>query len=329
VEVVGPGPDVEEYERPEVNDRQAVRVYRPLHALRDEVVHDAEEAGGEEETDGVVAVPPLRHGILNAREQDVALRAEHGHRQGQIVDDVQHRDGDDEGEVEPVRDVDVRLFAFPDRAEVDQQVRDPDDCQEKIGVPLGLRILLALRDAEQVAGAGHDDEDVVAPHDEPRRPAAGEARVARALHHVERGREQHVAAEGEDHRRRVQRAKPAEARPGHIEVQRRKGQLPSDHDADEKAGDAPEYRGERGELDRSVEPGRGVRGRLGVRHDPADCDDAADGQHDAVEGDCRVVPGKSPDHADQREEPGSSDGQCVRQSFPLLAVSSHRRRRHV
>ena len=73
VQVVRAGPDVEEDQRPEVHDRQAVGIDRPLDPLRNEVVHDAEEAGGEEEADGVMAVPPLRHGILDAGEQRVAL----------------------------------------------------------------------------------------------------------------------------------------------------------------------------------------------------------------------------------------------------------------
>jgi 23S rRNA (cytosine1962-C5)-methyltransferase len=163
VEVVGPGPDVEEYERPEVNDRQAVRVYRPLHALRDEVVHDAEEAGGEEEPDRVVAVPPLGHGVLNAGVDDVALRPGQAYRHGRIVDEVQHRDGDDEGEIEPVRDVDVRFLAAGERAEEDQQVDHPDHGQQQVCVPFGFGVLLALGNAEQVAGARDRDEELEAP----------------------------------------------------------------------------------------------------------------------------------------------------------------------
>ena len=119
------GPDIEEDQRPEVDDRQPVGIDRPLGLLGHEVVHHAEEAGGEEEADRVVAVPPLGQRILDAGEERVALRAEERDRHRQIVDDVQHRDGDDEGEVEPVGDVDVRLVALGERAEEDRGDRPP------------------------------------------------------------------------------------------------------------------------------------------------------------------------------------------------------------
>ena len=80
-------------------------------------------------------------------EQRVALHAEERDRHRQVVDDVQHRDGDDEGEVEPVRDVDVRLLAPQHRAEEHDQVDDPDHGQPQVDVPLRLGVLAALRDA--------------------------------------------------------------------------------------------------------------------------------------------------------------------------------------
>ena len=114
---------------------------------------------------------------------------------------------------------------FASVAEEDQQIDDPDDGQPEVGVPFGLGVFLALGDAEQVAGAGDDDEEVVAEDDEPGREVAGQPRAAGALHDVERRRDQHVAAEGEDHRRGVQRAQAAEIGPGQVEVQGREGEL--------------------------------------------------------------------------------------------------------
>ena len=163
---------------------------------------------------------------------------------------MQHRDREDEGEIEPVGDVDVRLAAPHDGAEKDQEVDDPDDREPQIGVPFRLGIFLRLGDAEQIAGAGDDDEEIVAEHHEPGRDVAGEARAAGALHHVERGRDQHVAAEGEDHRRGVQRPDAAERDPGQIEIEHRKGELERGPQADREAGDAPEHRGDGRELDR-------------------------------------------------------------------------------
>ncbi len=158
---------------------------------------------------------------------------------------MQDGDGQDEAEIKPVRHIDMRLLALHHRAEEDQQVDDPDDGQPEVGIPFRLGVFLALRDAEQIAGAGDDDEEVVAEDDEPGRERASQPRPAGALHDVEGGADQHVAAEGEDHRRGVQRPHPAEIDPGQVEVQRREGELRGDEQADGEAGDAPDHRGRR------------------------------------------------------------------------------------
>ena len=177
--------------------------------------------GGEEEADRVVAVPPLGHGVLHAGIDHIALRTEERDRHRQIVDDVQHGDGDDEGEVEPVRHIDVRLAALGERADEDEEIDDPDDGQPEIDIPFGLGIFLRLGDAEQIAGGGQHDEELVAPEHEPGRPAPREPRAAGALHDIERGGDQRIAAEGEDDGGGVQRPQAAEAGPGQIEIERR------------------------------------------------------------------------------------------------------------
>ena len=164
---------------------------------------------------------------------------------------MQHGDGDDEGEIEPVGDEDVRFLALDERHQEHQQIGHPDDGQPEIGVPFRLGIFLRLGDAEQIAGAGDQDEEVVAEDDEPRREIAGETHPAGLLHHIERGRDQHVAAEREDHRRSVQRPQAAEAGPGQIEIERRPRELRGDQQSDRKSGDAPEYRHDGRELDRT------------------------------------------------------------------------------
>src|ERR1035437_9952468 len=78
---------------------------------------------------------------------------------------------------------------------------------------------LRLSDAEQIAGAGNENEKIVAEHDEPGRKVAGEPRAAGALHDIERRADQYVAAEGEDHRRGVQRTQPPEGGPRQIEIE--------------------------------------------------------------------------------------------------------------
>ena len=185
VKMVRAGPDVEEDQRPEVDDRQAIGVDRPLGALRDEVVHDGKEAGGQEEADRVMPVPPLEHGVLHAAPGDVGLRAEERDRQRGIVAEMQHGDGDDEGEIEPVGDEDVRFLALDDRRQEDQEIGDPDDGQPQIGVPFRLGVFLGLGNAKQIAGAGDHDEEVVADDDEPGRDVAGEPCPAGLLNHIE------------------------------------------------------------------------------------------------------------------------------------------------
>ena len=164
---------------------------------------------------------------------------------------MQHGDGEDEGEIEPVRHEDVRFLALHERDQEHQQIGHPDDGQPQVGVPFGLGVFLALGYPEQVAGARDQDEEIVAKHHEPRRQIAGEAHSARLLDDVERGGEQHVAAEGEDHRRSVQRPQPAETGPGQIEVQHRPGQLAGNQEPDGEPGDTPEHRHDRTELDRA------------------------------------------------------------------------------
>lgn len=98
---------------------------------------------------------------------------------------MKHRDSDDEGEVEPVGDKDVRLLALHQRHQEHQEIGDPDDRQPEVRVPLRLGIFLGLRNSEQIAGAGDQDEEIVAEHDKPGREVACEANTAGFLDDVE------------------------------------------------------------------------------------------------------------------------------------------------
>ena len=195
-----------------------------------------------------MAVPPLEHRVLHAAPQDDRLRGEHRDRNRRVVAEVEHRDGDDEGEVEPVGDEDMGFLAAEYRGDEHQQINDPDDGQPEIRVPLRLGIFLAFGDAEQIAGAGDDNEEVVAEHDEPRRQVPRQARATGALHDVERRCEQHIAAESKDHRRGVKRTQAAEIEP-RGEVQPGISELEGDVDAHRHARNAPEQSGERSKLD--------------------------------------------------------------------------------
>src|SRR3546814_7241073 len=56
-----------------------------------DLVHHRQKARGEEETHRIVAIPPLGQRILHPGKGAVAARAEQADRDGQIVDQVQHR----------------------------------------------------------------------------------------------------------------------------------------------------------------------------------------------------------------------------------------------
>ena len=191
-----------------------------------------------------MAVPPLGQRILHAREGAVAARTQEADRHRQVVDHVQHRDGHDEGEVEPVGDVDMRFVALEQRGDEHREIGDPHDRQPQVDVPFRLGIFLRLGDTQQVAGRGEHDKQLVAPEHEPGEAGQRQLRAAGALDDVEAGRQQCVAAEGEDHRRGVQRAQPSEIEVG-FDVEPGEGHLRGDEHACEQADNAPEHRCDR------------------------------------------------------------------------------------
>src|SRR5664279_3406047 len=98
---------------------------------------------------------------------------------------MQHGDRDDEGDVEPVGDVDMRFGTPHDRAEEHEQVGDPHDRQPEISIPFRFGVFLGLRYAEQVSGAGNENEEIVAEHDEPRSDISDQPRATGSLYDVE------------------------------------------------------------------------------------------------------------------------------------------------
>jgi hypothetical protein len=163
-------------------------------------------------------------------------------RDGQVVDDVQQRDGDDVGAVEPVGHVDVLDLALGDGAEEQHRVGHPDHRDQDVDRPFQLGVFLALGDAQrQRDGGGHDDQ-LPAPEHERGQLVRDQPHVAGALHHVQAGGEQRAAAEREDHRVGVQRAQAAVAQPRDaLEIQGRPVQLGGDDHADQHAHDAPDH----------------------------------------------------------------------------------------
>ena len=76
-QMMRPRPDVDEDQRPEVNDGKPVGEYRAVGRLGQEVIHHAEVGRGEEEGHGVVAVPPLHQRVLHAGVNRVAFPQRH------------------------------------------------------------------------------------------------------------------------------------------------------------------------------------------------------------------------------------------------------------
>ena len=56
-----------------MDDGEAVGIDGAVDGLGHVVIHDPEDGSGEEEGDGVVAVPPLDEGVLDAAEEGVGM----------------------------------------------------------------------------------------------------------------------------------------------------------------------------------------------------------------------------------------------------------------
>ena len=205
--VVWARPDVEEYQRPEMDDRQPVREHRPIGRLRDEVIHQPEKRRRQEEGDGVVAVPPLHQRILDAGIHRVAL--EEADRKLQRIDDVQQRDGDERGEVKPDRHVHVPLAAAQHGADQIPAETHPDGRDQDIDRPLELRIFLARGEAQRKRERGEHDDELPAPEVNRTQPIAEHPRLAQPLQGVVHGDEDRVPAKGEYRGIRVQRPQAA------------------------------------------------------------------------------------------------------------------------
>src|SRR5690606_40241724 len=123
-----------------------------------------EGAGGQGEAYGVVAVPPLHHGIRRTRVDRVGL--EPGHRDFQVVDDMQQRYGEDETAVEPVAYVDVLGLALDDGAEEHDGITHPDDGDEDVDRPLQFGVFLGAGPAHGQADHSQHDHGLPAPEGE-------------------------------------------------------------------------------------------------------------------------------------------------------------------
>ena len=238
-------PHVQGDECPEVDYRQAVAEHGAPGLLWNEVVHHSEEAGGEEKADGIVAVPPLHHGVDHT--WVCTVRAERCGWHSGTVHEVQYRNGENVGGEKPVGDVDVLHAALGEGAEEHHGVGHPHDGDEDVDRPFQFSVFLAAGNAERQGDGRRQDDGLPAPEGEASEFVGKQAHVAGALDDVVAGGEERRTAEGENDGVRVERAKPGIGQPRDVEVQRRPKELGGNDDPDQHADDAPDY-GHQGKL---------------------------------------------------------------------------------
>ena len=239
-QMVRPGPDVDEDEGPEVDDRKPVTINRTLGGLRQVVIHDAEDRSGKKERDGVVAIPPLDERVLHTPEDRVSM-GEAG-RPLEVVDDVEHRHRDNRGDVEPDGDIEGLLVADGESPEKVDGENDPDQRDRDVDRPDELRVFLAARKPERQRDGGGDDDELPTPEMQAREEIRGQPSSSESLGRVVDAREDHVADEGKNRGVRVQWPESAEGQPRGVEVQEMPAQLRGDDDAEKHADHPPENR---------------------------------------------------------------------------------------
>jgi hypothetical protein len=157
-----------------------------------------------------------------------------------VVDDVEHRHGDDRADVEPDGDVEGLLVAPRQRPEEVGGEHHPDDGDGDVEGPDEFGVFLAAGEPERERDRRGDDDQLPAPEVERGQEVTGEAGLHQPLRRVVDAGEHHVADEGEDDGVGVQWAQPAEAQPGLAEVGLPEVELGRDEDADQHAHDAPD-----------------------------------------------------------------------------------------
>ena len=176
---------------------------------------------------------------------------------------MEQSDGDDEGQEEPIRHINMRFFAARDGAAKGDKVENPNHRQPQIHIPFRFGIFLALRDAQHIAKRGHDNEELIAPEQEPPHIiAAKQPGAAGALHDKQAGQEQRIAAKGEDNRAGMHWAQSPKAGPFQIKIERWKSELQRDDNTHQKSHHAPEGGGDGEGADRALYKDGLITGRV-------------------------------------------------------------------
>ena len=153
---------------------------------------------------------------------------------------MQHRHDDDQRAVEPVGDVDRFDLSSRDRAEEYDRESDPGGRDRQVERPFELGVLLAGIPSGKDRDGAEDEGGLPGIEHGPGKSWCEQPDVRRALHAVERGRDQRGHAESEEHERRVRSAQPAERQCGKAEIDRRPDKLRGDIHARRHAEQCPE-----------------------------------------------------------------------------------------
>ena len=182
MQVVRTCPHIGKNQSPEVDDGQAVRVDRTACLFRHEVVHHAQKACSQEETYGIVTIPPLNHGIDCARINRIGFHE--ARRNAQVIDDVQQGNGQNETAVEPVGNVDVFDFTFGNRTEEYDGVSNPNQSDQDVDRPFQFSIFFSLGITQRQADDCANDNRLPTPEGKCRQPSAKQACITGTLNNV-------------------------------------------------------------------------------------------------------------------------------------------------
>ena len=168
-----------------------------------EVIHHAQEACGQEEANGIVAIPPLHHRIHSASVHRV--RFEQANRDFNAVYHVQQGHCQDKRAIKPVGHVNVFHLARGDGAEEHNGVRHPNQGNQDVDGPFQLGIFFTCGQTQRQGNGGQHNDGLPTPECESGQFATKQAGITRALNAVIRGGKQATAAKGKNHGIGVQR----------------------------------------------------------------------------------------------------------------------------
>jgi len=161
-----------------------------------------------------------------------------------VVDDVEHRHGENRRDVEPDGDVESVLVAAGKRPEKVNRKDDPNECDGDVDWPNEFGVFLTACEAQRQRDGGGDNDQLPAPEVQLREEVAGEAGLHEPLRRVVDARKHHVAHEGEDDGVGVQWAQPPKGEPRQVEVEPPEIELRGHEDADQHAHRPPNHTGE-------------------------------------------------------------------------------------